>query len=825
LSIDTDSGTVNIEPLADNALRVRFCKSPVRTMPEWVYTSVDTELTPHVAKTDSTVTVSMPGIGMTINRHSGQISYFDKNHNPILTEINRSLTPSTIQDEPTYVASATFDSPADEVIMGLGQFQDGHLDVRGLSRRLTQVNTQISIPLTVSSRGYGILWNNYGMTEYNPGDKAVRMQKSSSVGGAVEVDVTSTTGGKKEIRQDNIFSCTVDIPRSGEYALLLDVGQTMARHHNLSVDDSLSVNIDNLWLPPTSSAKAYLDKGTHTFTAQLDKNDSPVLHYRLIDNTTSYLSPVADCVDYTVFAGNADEVIAAYREATGGTPMMPLWSLGYIHCRERYHTQDQWLSTARTFREMQIPVDVIVQDWQYWGRNGWNAMEFDSESYPDPKAAIDTLHSLDKKLMLSVWSKVDPSSRLGRQMEEKGLFIPGTSWVDFFNPEAAQFYWTNFSDRLLKLGIDAWWQDATEPENDDLLGRKVNAGTIPGEIFRNVYPLLVNKTVYEGCRADDPARRTMILTRSAFPGIQRYATAMWSGDVGNDWQTLRLQIAAGLGFCASGMPWWTYDAGGFFRPADQHTNPAYIETMLRWIQTSVFLPMMRVHGYMSDTEPWLYGEEACGIIHDFINLRYRLLPYIYSEAAMVSRNGSTIMRPMIFDFSHDKSALSAESEFMFGHSLLINPVTAPGATSWSTYLPSTEGGWYDFWSGKRYDGGRDITTAVDIHTIPVFVKAGSIIPMADHGQSTAEAPSDTVELNIYPGADASFDLYHDDGTTYAYESGDYSIVPLKWDDKSRTLTIGKSYGNIPPAAKHFTIKALGKTSQIDYSGHPVKVKL
>ena len=256
-------------------------------------------------------------------------------------------------------------------------------------------------------------------------------------------------------------------------------------------------------------------------------------------------------------------------------------------------------------------------------------MKFDEKDYPNPTEMVNKLHEQDTRFMVSVWSKVDPSSEVGKAMEEQGYFIPGTSWVDFFNPEAAAFYWENFSRGLLVHGIDAWWQDATEPENDDLLGRKVANGKIPGEMFRNTYPLLVNQTVYEGLRRDAPDKRSMILTRSAFPGMQRYATATWSGDVGYDWNTLRRQIVAGLSMSVSGHPWWTFDAGGFFRPGNQYADAAYQECMMRWIQTSVFLPLMRVHGYGTNTEFWNYGIPNFGIMVQ------RLLPLLASRLPIV----------------------------------------------------------------------------------------------------------------------------------------------------------------------------------------------
>jgi len=828
ITVSINDGTLRLTPLADNAVRVRFCKENMLDLPEWVYVenTARADIPADVSENTSGTVVRLPRLTLSIDKATGLISYYGTDGKRLVKEIDRRLIPTDIAGTKAYSADAVFDAPEDEILMGLGQFQDGYVNVRGLSRRLTQVNTQISIPMVISSRGYGMLWNNYGMTDFNiDRDSYVTMQKSGTQGNKVEVNVTSTSGGKKEIREDNLFTARLDVPADGRYALLLDVGRDMARHHNLSVDGNVAINIDNMWLPPTASTIVDLKAGTHTLTSRLDRNDAPTVYFRKIDDTTTFFSPVADCVDYTIFSGTADEVIAAYRIATGGTPLMPLWSLGYIHCRERFHSQDELLSTAKTFREKEIPVDVIVQDWQYWGKNGWNAMVFDSDSYPDPKGMVDSLHALGMKMMLSVWSKIDPDSELGRKAAEKGYFIPGTQWIDFFNPEASEFYWSNFSDRLLSLGIDSWWQDATEPENDDLRNRKVMNNTVPGEVFRNVYPLLVNKTVYEGCRRDAPAKRTMILTRSAFPGIQRYGTAMWTGDVGNDWQTLSIQLKAGLDFAASGMPWWTYDAGGFFRPGNQHTNPEYIECMLRWIQASAFLPLMRVHGYMSDTEPWLYGDEAQRIITDYINLRYKLLPYIYSEAAQVSFNGSTIMRPLMFDFHSDKVAAANESEYMFGRNILVNPVTAPGVSSWNTYLPQTEGGWTDFWTGRHYDGGRYVDTPVTIERIPLFVKAGSILPLGEAKQHSAETSGQPLELKVFPGADGHFELYEDDGTTYGYEQGAYSIIPIKWDDASKTLTFEKARGDRRVGDKEFTIKVGDTQTKVRYNGKRTQIKI
>jgi alpha-D-xyloside xylohydrolase len=691
-------GLIKVTKVARNAVRIQYTTAEAKAsdLPDWLYVKHG-----EVATADITCTVDTERQTVTVSDKTGKAVFRATSHE---------LADGT--------ATLCFDSPAGERLFGLGQFQDGYSNVRGLSRRLTQVNTQISIPMLLSSKGYGLLWNNYGMTEFNPCRQSVRLTKAEGTGQTEEVDATSTTGNKKELRQRHLFEATLDIAEAGDYTLLLDVGQKMARRHNLCIDGTTVIDQQNIWLPPTTSAIVHLGKGRHRLSAELTKDDQPTLYYNKVTDTTTMRSPVATAVDYTVFTGSADEIIAAYRELTGPCPEMPKWALGYIHCRERFHSQQEILATADRFRQEQMPVSMIVQDWQWWGKYGWNAMRFDEDHYPDPKALTDSLHRMDIRLMLSVWSKIDKTSEVGRQMERDGYYIPGTDWIDFFNPDAAAAYWRHFNERLVPLGIDAWWQDATEPENDDLAGRTVNRGRWTGEQVRNVYPLLVNKTVYEGLVA--AGKEPMILTRCGFPGIQRYGSALWSGDVGNDWETFRRQITAGLGVQAAGIPWWTYDAGGFFRPADQYTDTAYIERMLRWIETSVYLPLMRVHGYMSNTEPWNYGDEAKQIIADCLKRREQLRPYIEQCAERVSKEGYTLMRPLVFDFADDEEALSQKCEYMFGPELLVSPVTEPGVTTWKTYLPRQQGGWTDIRTGRHYDGGQYVTTAVDKARIPVF---------------------------------------------------------------------------------------------------------
>ncbi len=834
----TPEGEMVLRPLTENAIRVRVGGSASGALPEFVLTEKIDPPVFKVIESAESIRVVQKDLETTLNRETGALTFRDGEGRELLAEAagGRRVEASTIQGEPTLAIGQTFVSPPDERLFGTGQFQDGYLNVRGLSRRLTQVNTQIAIPFLLSSKGYGVLWNNYGLTELNPGDRAVELAPADADEKGVEVDVTTTEGTKKEIRRSGRFSGRFTVDQPGRYAFLLDVGRKMANRYRVEIDGKAVVDMDNLWLPPTTSWIIELPAGEHNVTLQAGAEDHPTLTFRKIDDTTTLRSPVADALDYVVFAGDADAVIASYRKLTGAAPLPPLWALGYIHCRERFKSQDELLTTAAEFRKRGLPMDLIVQDWQYWGRHGWNAMRFDEKDYPDAAAMVRDLHAMNARLMVSVWSKVDGDSELGKEFTARKFFIPGTTWVDFFNPDAAAFYWKNFSERLLSLGIDAWWQDATEPENDDLAGRRTHLG--PGEKTRNLFPLFVNKTVYEGQRADAPDKRVFILTRSAFSGQQRYGAATWSGDIGNDWDTLRRQIPAGLNFVITGQPYWTTDCGGFFRPQGQYTDPGFHERFLRWFQYSTFSPLQRVHGYQTDTEFWRYGETVEKEARRYLDFRYRLLPYIYSEAARVTFDGATLMRPLVMDFPNDPRALDQPYEYLFGPALLVSPVLQPGVTEWAVYLPETAGGWFDFWSGEKVSGGQTVKADAPLSRIPLHVRAGSILPLGPAEQFVDEEPADPRELRIYGGADGAFTLYEDDGRSYAYESGVFTKIPIRWSEKEQTLTLGERQGSFPgmPAERMFRIVhvrpghgvgpdvAVKADAEVRYTGRAVKVK-
>lgn len=791
--------TLTIRPLSESAVRIRC----IRGSGKPAISPILTEKVPapkfEVTEDGHEVVVSTSKMKVMADRTTGVLRFADAAGQVFLAEKpgGRRVLPTTVHNQPTFAAEMAFVSPPEERLYGSGQFQDGYLNIRDLPRRLTQVNTQIAVPFLLSSKGYGLLWHNCGMTELNPADRQVKLTAGGEGGPAEQVDVTTTEGTKKETRKPGDFFGQFSVDRAGRFAMLLDVGQRMGRKHHVEIDGKTVVDFNNFWLPPTTSWHVDLSAGVHRVKVTGEESDHPVIHFRPSEDQTVLRSPVGEGVDFVVFAGpDADAIIAGYRQLTGPAPMMPIWALGYIHCRERFSSQRQLLDTTAEFRRRKLPVDLVVQDWQYWGKYGWNAMRFDEGNYPDPAAMMRQLHEMNARLMLSVWSKVDRNSQLGKEFDQRGYYIPGTDWVDFFNPAARAFYWQNMSGGLLSLGIDAWWQDATEPENDDLVDRQTSAG--PGEMVRNMYPLLVTQTVYEGQRKDAPQSRVCILTRSAFPGEQRYAAATWSGDIGNDWETLRRQIPAGLNFVSTGIPYWTTDAGGFFRPwGDQYGNVDYHERLLRWFQYATFCPLQRVHGFGTDTEFWRYGPKVEAEAKRYLELRYRLLPYIYTQASRITLEGSTLMRPLVMDFRGDAEALDQAHEFMFGPSLLVAPVLEKGATHWPVYLPQSPAGWVDFWSGQHHAGGQTVSSASPLEQIPLYVRAGSILPLGPVRQNTRDGKADPIEVRIYPGADCSYSLYEDNGVDYGYEKGQYSEIPFTWSDRERKLTIGQRRGAYP----------------------------
>jgi alpha-D-xyloside xylohydrolase len=538
----------------------------------------------------------------------------------------------------------------------------------------------------------------------------------------------------------------------------------------------------------------------------------------------SYLwSESAGGLDYFfIYGPEPDEVVSGYRFLTGKAPLFPKWAYGYIQSRERYKTQDEILSTVKEYRRRKIPLDVIVLDWQYWKGDQWGQKSFNPEQFPDPGKMMEELHSdYNVHLMISIWPKLAYNSPDFKEMKqhEGYLYEPeaAQSFYDAFNKGARNLYWKQANEGLFKYGIDAWWCDATEPElrgwdwapehYRDIM--KPAIGT--GMRYMNAYSLEQARGIYENQRKTNPDKRVFNLTRSAMAGQQRYGAATWSGDVTATWDVFRKQISGGLNFCIAGIPYWTTDIGAFFvndisqwkmdRPVPgKISNEDYKELYVRWFQFGTFCPLFRSHGTDLPREVWRFGEP--GDLHydalvKYDYLRYRLMPYIYSLAGMVTLEDYTIMRPLVMDFRNDPRVYNIDGQFMFGPSIMVCPITEPGIREWKVYLPENEGGWYDFHTGEHLKGGQSVRMPVSLADIPIFVRAGSIIPMGGMIQYAGQVSSDPLEIRIYPGRNVSFTMYDDQHDGYAYEEGNYSQVEMTWDDGKQKFSMEERTGAFP----------------------------
>lgn len=538
----------------------------------------------------------------------------------------------------------------------------------------------------------------------------------------------------------------------------------------------------------------------------------------------SLYSEVADQIDYYfIYGDNIDQLIRGYRHITGRAPMMPKWAMGFWQCRERYKTQKELLSVVKEFRKRQIPLDNIVQDWFYWEENKWGDHDFDHERYPDPTSMVKQLHDeLRCRIMISVWPKFYVGTENYNQFKKKGwLYMrniekqqrdwvgPGyvSTFYDPYSKDARELFWKQIENKLFSKGFDAWWLDATEPDIHSNLAeteRILRMGpTALGSASRylNTYSLMNCKSIYEGQLKAASDRRVFILTRSAFAGQQRYSAATWSGDIATRWYDLKAQIPAGLNFCLSGIPYWTMDIGGFsveprFERATGEDLEEWRELNTRWFQFGTFCPIFRVHGQFPFREMFHIAPDSHPVYRAMLaydRLRYRLMPYIYSLTGMVTHNDYTIMRALVMDFGHDKNVYNIGDQFMFGPALLINPVTEYKARSRLVYLPAGAG-WYDLKTGKFFPGGQTINADAPYSDIPIFVRAGSILPFGPAIQYTAEKPANPIRLFIYTGANGSFTLYEDENVNNNYEKGAYSLIPLTYDERTGTLTIGARQG-------------------------------
>jgi alpha-D-xyloside xylohydrolase len=708
------NGTLRIQPCAANVVRITF--SPEKTPPDlsnpWMLDDGCHTVPFSTRQTNDSVDILTAELTVSVDETRGAVRFATVAGSTLLGEMEypwpRKMTAVTTDGQATQRASVWFGLTPDEHFYGLGQHQNGILNQRNLEMELSQDNTNISVPFFLSSKGYGVLWNNGSVTRWN-----------------------------------NRFQ--------------------------------------------------------------------PVLNIR---------SEVSSAVDYYfIYGPDFDRIIGNYRSLTGAAPLFPRWAYGFWQSKLAYSSQAEIEDIAARYRNLGLPLDAIVLD------AGWESV-FGSRvftpRFPDPRGMMQTLHQEHVHLMVSLWPTFQPGSANFDAMQNKGFFVtggtdrippyyPGTQLYDAFNPAARHLYWQQVKDSLYDLGVDAFWMDSTEPSDmygEDhgpmLEGAATALGN--GSKYANIFPLMTTQAIYDGQRATTSQQRVFTLTRSSFLGMQRNAAAAWSGDIATNFDTLRREIPAGLNYSLSGFPYWTTDIGGFL--GGDTSNPAYRELFVRWFQYGSFCPVFRVHGTRTNNENelWSDGSADQTILALYDRLRYRMLPYIYTLAAMTTFDGYTPMRALAFDFRTDGAALDATNEFMMGPSLLAAPVTRAGADSRDVYLPAGTD-WFDFWTGERTNGGQTIRRATPLATMPVYVRAGSILPMGPEVEYSNQKPADPIELRVYPGSDGSFRLYEDDGTTYDYEKGANAWIPMHWDDATRTLTLGARQGQFPGmlAARMFQV--------------------
>ncbi|WP_432221113.1 TIM-barrel domain-containing protein [Flavobacterium sp. TMP13] len=843
-----------------------------------------------VTETSDEITIATKKIKAKINKATAAVSFFDENNKAILKEVatgGKKIEPNSFEGFQTHSVSQKFESPDNEALYGLGQHQDRLLNLKGRDLDLYQHNTEVYMPFFMSTSGYGLLWNNYAHTKFGDPDEikaipANNLLASDQKEGGLDVVFYSDNAFKEKINTEDSKTNTLAIKKenpvqSARYSGYL-VAEKSGEHAFYSYADGtfrLKVNgslvLDN-WAPYANARDMgliQLEKGKK-YKIEIEwerfhKNNSFQLKWREPHPTseTSLWSASGNEINYFVIAGKSmDTLISGYRTLTGKATLLPKWAMGLWQSKERYKTQDEVLNVVREYRKRQVPLDIIVQDWQYWKTHQWGSATFEPARFPNPTAMIDTLHKeLNTKFIISVWGKFYRDSDNFRELHKAGFLYPkpleeglvdflqfNFSYYDAFNPEARKMYWKQLNEKLYAKGVDGWWMDAAEPEMPDHDATPDNMAHFmnptyegPGFANLNAFPLQHSKGVFEGQMEVDPDKRLAILTRSSFAGQQKYSTIVWSGDIAGEWNNLKASIPAGLSFSMSGIPYWTTDTGGFWvKYKGGNQNPEYRELFTRWYQFSAFCPIFRVHGSDTPREIWFFGDEKSDTYQTqlkFNKLRYRLMPYIYTLNGMLNTHDYTMMRALVMDFANDTKVHDIKDQYMFGPSFMACPVTDYKATKRDVYLPK-ETKWVDFWTGKTFDGGQTISTVAPLNEMPLYLKAGSIVPFGPDVQYALEKPADTIELRVYTGADGSFSLYEDENTNNNYLKGKSSSIPFQWNETTQTLTIAKRIGSFDGMLKQRTFNIVfvnetnGKgslvSSKIDkkvtYLGEEIQIK-
>lgn len=816
-----------------------------------------------VKQSGDTVILKTKVLNAAVLVSTGEVIFSDTTGKEFLAEkkgSGKSFDKVNIDSKDYYAVKQQFETQDDEAIYGLGANQTSYMNLKGRDADLFQYNTQAVIPFFVSTKNYGILWDNYSRTKFGDSREymeisALKLTDKDGKEGGITATYTSKSDPKKiftiRTEKDINYQFIPDLKKFPEGFNLGDGAVTWEGSMASDVAGThkfifTSAGYAKLWV----DGKLLFDRwrqcwntSSNHFDLQMEAGKKYSLKIEWIPDggesfiTLKYLPPlpaeeqnrislfseVADQIDYYFIAGgNMNEVISGYRTLTGKAPVMPKWAMGFWQSRERYKTQDEILNIVKEFRKRQIPIDNIVLDWQYWPIDKWGDHDFEASRFPDPAAMMKTLHdSLHTRLMISVWAKYYKGTKNYEAMDKKGWLYKlniekdrkdwlgyVSTFYDAYNADARKAFWNQINEKLYSKGVDAWWLDATEPDitsNLPMDERKalMNPTALgPAAKYFNAFSLMQAEAVYNGQRSVNPDQRVYILTRSAFAGLQRFAAANWSGDIAARWHDMKAQIPCGLNFCMSGIPYWTMDIGGFavenrFMDAKGETLEEWRELMSRWYQFGTFAPIFRSHGQYPYREMFNIAPEnhpAYQAMLAYDKLRYRLMPYIYSLAGMTWLNDYTIMRSLAMDFSSDGKVLDIGNQFMFGPYLLINPVSDYKARSREVYLPSTCG-WYDFATGKFFDGGQTITAPAPVSNIPVFVREGAILPVGPAIQYTTEKPADPVTIFVFKGKNGNFTLYEDENTNYNYEKGYYSLIPFIYNEADHSLTIGERKGS------------------------------
>lgn len=893
-----------------------------------------------VSESDGFVTVSAAGVSARVSTVTGRIEFRDAKGRLLLGETGkagktfrrftvpeREIGPGTLTDDARHgwTWHTQFDSPADEAFYGLGQHQAEELNMKGKNEELFQYNTKVSVPMVLSNRGYGLLWDSYSYCRFGNPDEYRQLQRIFRLydrdGRPGSLTGTYTDrNGQVVVRSEDSIYFEHAVPEVnplhkqdlGIYALpkgfnldgahvtyegYIEAPEDCDYHFLLYYAGYMTVYVDNheavaerwrtAWNPNAWKFTCQLKAGRRVPIRIEWRPDGGVSYCGLRVATPrtaeeqgrlSIWSEMSRYMDYYFIAGERmDDIISGYRTLTGKAPVYPKWTLGYWQSRERYKSSADIEQTMAEFRRRHIPVDNIVQDWNYWKLDSWGDHTFEAARYPNPQAMLDSVHAMNGRFMISVWPKFYDTVDNYKEIDAKGWMYRQAikddihdwlgfrgSFYDAYDAGARKMFWRQMDENLYskyKYGIDAWWMDASEPNVRDctpMWYRKALCGpTALGSSteFFNAYSIVNADAIYNGQRSVQPNRRVFLLTRSGFAGEQRYSTATWSGDIGTRWEDMRSQMTAGLNYSISGLPFWGMDQGGFsvenrYVAAQKIFDKSGLESedlkewrelQTRWNQFGCFIPLYRAHGQWPLREPWNIAPDnhpAYKTIVWYDQLRYRMMPYLYSMAGWVHLSDYTMMRPLVMDFNGDSRVLDIKDQWMFGPSLMACPVSRYRMRSREVYLPQ-QCGWYDLYTGERHDGGRTITAPAPYERIPVFVPEGAILPFGPAMEWCDEKPAELINLYVYAGRDGSFRLYEDEGTNYNYEKGKYATIDISYDDASRTVTIGRRNGSFDGMLKtrRFNVVLVSgdaprkldldspQGKMVDYDGRAITVSL